>query len=201
MHVFVESNFLLELAFEQEHYLFCQRIVAAANSGRFALVVPQYALTEVFQTLGRRRAERTSLRNSLAKEIEQHRRETGVDLDEMDSLSQLASNLLITRTLTQKRKLFEVVTQLAAVTPGPALNSAVIAEAAQQEEKHSLSSQDALVYASVLAGLRALPQASQKLFITRNKADFNKKLLVEELRTQGCELLFDFRAAAGRLSV
>ena len=88
MNVFVESNFVLELAFEQAQYPFCQRILAAAKTGQLILVVPQYALTEVLQTLGRRRSNRVDLRDAVLKEIEQHRREIGVDLLEMDTLVQ-----------------------------------------------------------------------------------------------------------------
>ena len=109
------------------------------------------------------------------------------------------SNLLVTRTLTQQSQLFAVAAHLSRVASGPALTATIIEEAARQEQAHSLTPQDALVYASVLAGCRMLPATASKLFIIRNKADFYKTQLVAELRNLGCELLFDFEAAAGRL--
>lgn len=199
MHVFVESNFVLELAFQQTEHSFCQRILTAAEQGYLTLIVPQYALTEVFQTLGSRRIARAKLRDLLAKEIEQHRREAEADSPSMDTLEQLLNNLLTTRTLTQKSRLFEIAATLARVAPGPNLTADIMEEAQRQEQVHGLSPQDALVYASVIAGIRVLPIDVPKLFITRNKNDFNKTQLVQELQTHQCELLFNFRAAAGRL--
>lgn len=201
MHVFVESNYVLELAFEQSQHVFCRRILEAAEQEVIKLTVPQYALTEVFQTLGKRRLERADLQEAIAKEINQARREIDVDLEAMDVLEQSLTDLLIKRTLKQKARLFDVTTVLARLAAGPALTADIIYDAQQQERIHGLTPQDALVYASVLAGLRNMTSAEPKLFVTRNKADFNKTQLVTELRTYQCELLFDFQAAAGKLGL
>lgn len=49
--VFVESNFLLQLGLRQEQYQVCERIQRGAGPNTYRLHVPQYSLTEVFQTL------------------------------------------------------------------------------------------------------------------------------------------------------
>ncbi|WP_201978298.1 PIN domain-containing protein [Hymenobacter rubidus] len=199
MDVFVESNFILELAFLQGQHLACERVLAGAISGRYRLHVPQYALTEVFQTLRYRSNERAEQQSYFQREIEQHRRETDVDLVDTDNLVRLLNNLLTERTAAQTTRLYATTAQLARVALGPALTSEVLTEAQMVQARHGLSPQDALVYASVLAGLRLLPADSPKLFITRNPRDFEQPLIIEELRTLGCHLMSNFHGAAQRL--
>ena len=73
----------------------------------------------------------------------------------------------------------------------------LVAEAYTKAQEHSLSPHDSLIYVSVLAGLRALPADSPKLFISRNADDFNKPAIKAELHALGCEYLSNFKAAAG----
>lgn len=200
MNVFIESNFVLGLAFQQEHYEACNRILAGVVAGSYSLHVPQYALTEVFHTLHHRRNERLKNREYFRQEIAQHRREAEAEATETDLLVQLLTSLLDTRTQVQTDRLFAITTQLAALAPGPALTEHVLREAQALRELHSFASQDALVYSSVLAGLRQLPSATPKLFITRNDSDFKKPAIVQELQGFNCRLLANFSGAADLLA-
>jgi predicted nucleic acid-binding protein len=199
--VFVESNFLLELAFRQQEYAACARIWQGAEAGRYALHLPHYCLAEVFETLRRRRGQRDEYETYLRAEIIQHRREENTDSEAMDTLASGLNTLLVERTRTQSQRLFELgsaVAELATVVP---LAGAVIQEAQQKSQQHGLSEQDSLVYASVLTGLRALPADTPKLFVSRNEVDFKKPAVLAELRALNCEYLASFRAEAGRLRV
>ena len=198
MNIFVESNFLLEIAFQQEHHTACERILAGATTGKYALHVPQYALTEVFQTLHRRSAERADYQRYFQKEIEQHRREAAADSGEVDQLVRLLNDLLTTRTATQASRLFALAQRLAAESPGPPLTAAILTEAPTLQAAHGLGAQDALVYASILAGLRQLSDGP-KLFITRSNSDFEKPAIKEELQHYNCRLLDNFKGAADLL--
>lgn len=199
MDVFVESNFVLELAFLQGQHVACERILAGAVANRYKLHVPQYALTEVFQTLRHRTTERTAQQVNFQREIEQHRRETDADPDDTDTLVRLLNNLLTERSAVQTTRLYATTAQLAEIALGPALSAEVLMAAQAMQLLHGLSPQDALVYASVLNGLRVLATDSPKLFITRNTKDFEQPLIKEELRALGCELMFNFQGAADRL--
>lgn len=198
MNVFVESNFLLEIAFQQEHHLACERILAGAAANKYALHVPQYALTEVFQTLHRRATERAEHQQYFQKEVEQHRREADADAATADQLVRLLNDLLEVRTETQASRLFALAQRVAVEAPGPALTASVLQEAQAVQLRHGLTAQDALVYASVLAGLRLL-SGGPKLFVTRNDNDFRKPAIVEELRRYDCRLLANFNGAASLL--
>lgn len=200
MHVFVESNFILELAFQQEDSLACERILAGAQAGHYTLHVPQYALAEVFEVLRRRRQERATYHNYVLEQVAQHRRESDVDAADQDTLVQLLGNLLQARTQAQTRRVFDLVAQLVAEAVGPALTAAVVREAAESQARYQLTPQDALVWASVVTELRALPPLVPKLLVTRNDSDFRKPAIVETLRGLNCHLISNFGHAATRLA-
>ena len=54
MNVYVESNFVLELALLQEQSASCEEILGLCEAGRVQLVVPAYSLAEPYETLVRR---------------------------------------------------------------------------------------------------------------------------------------------------
>ena len=201
MEVFVESNFILELAFRQEEHLFCARIWQAAKAGALTLHLPHYCLAEVFETLRRRRGQREEYKAYLEAEIIQHRREESADIDAMDNLAAALTFLLSERTRTQSDRLFELSSELEETATVIPQAGSVIREAQQQAQLHGLSEQDSLVYASVLAGLRLLPPAAPKLFVSRNEDDFKKPAVLAELRALNCDYLVSFQAAVGRLRV
>ncbi len=201
MNVFVESNFVLELAFRQTEHGFCERIRQGTGPAAYSLHLPQYALAEVFEKLRPLRNKRKEYRQCLLDEITQHRREDESDAGAVDDLTRALTTLLLERTQTQTRRLYTIAAELSQTAAGPVLTPDIILAAHRQAQTHGLSPQDALVYASVLAGLRALPLEAPKLFVSRNKVDFGKPKILAELRELGCEYMASFRAAAGRLGV
>lgn len=203
MHVFLETNFVLELAFRQREVSFCERIWEQVRVGspRYRLSVPQYAFSEAFQQLRPLKIKRDKYEKDLLDEVRQHLREDESDAEAMDTFGQTLTTLLAERTRTQTRRLYEVVAALMRDAPGPALTPASVLEAQELVGRHGLPVQDALIYASVLAGLRELPNDATKLFVSRNKKDFGKTAIVEELASLNCEYVAGFQAAAGKLRV
>ena len=53
MIAYVESNFCLELAFQQEEEVQAEEILQLAEGGRFELVFPQFAVCEI-HAIGKR---------------------------------------------------------------------------------------------------------------------------------------------------
>lgn len=51
MIVFVETNFLLELVYQQEEHESCEAILALAEAGRIDLVLPAFSVAEARSTL------------------------------------------------------------------------------------------------------------------------------------------------------
>jgi hypothetical protein len=69
MIVYVESNFVLELAFLQEGSENTNAIIEIAEAGRIRLVLPAYCAGEPYERLVRRARDRQALREKLAAEI------------------------------------------------------------------------------------------------------------------------------------
>ena len=199
MRIFVESNFVLELAFKQEDDSYCQSILQAAEREEHQLYLPAYCLTEVFQTLGTKRIERDEMQRYLEREVKQHLREERVVPTDMSNLLRLATNLLLARTADQTTSLYSLTEKLARIAQIIPLTAAVLQAAPFAQEQYDLTPQDALVFASVKAGLQAEATFEDSLFISRNKGDFGKSNLLEDLRQLRCDYLSSFSAAVGRL--
>ena len=71
MNIYVETNFILELVFEQEQSSSCEQILAFCEEGRDRLVVPAYSLVEPFEKLVRQEAQRRGLASQINWELNQ----------------------------------------------------------------------------------------------------------------------------------
>ncbi len=58
MIVYVESNFVLELAFLQEEHESCDELITLAESHSIKLVVPAFSIVEPYDVLVRRSRQR-----------------------------------------------------------------------------------------------------------------------------------------------
>ena len=68
MNVYVESNFVLELALLQEQSSSCEEILSLSEDGRIRLVLPAYSLIEPYETLIRKQKKGTVRENRLEPE-------------------------------------------------------------------------------------------------------------------------------------
>ena len=71
MNVYVESNFILEFALEQEQHASCEAILSLSERGHIRLILPAFSIAEPYETSVRRAKSRESLTNALAQEIRQ----------------------------------------------------------------------------------------------------------------------------------
>src|SRR6267378_5035323 len=69
MIVYVESNFILELAYLQEQYENCERILKLAEAGEIQLILPAFAVAEPFSAWVGRKKRRELLHNDLSREL------------------------------------------------------------------------------------------------------------------------------------
>lgn len=66
MNIYVETNFVLELALMQEEYQSCENILEICSAGKAHLIVPAFCIAEPFETLVRRGKDRIKLAQNLA---------------------------------------------------------------------------------------------------------------------------------------
>jgi hypothetical protein len=71
VNVYVETNFVLELAFQQEQFVSCEQILQLCEAGRIQLVIPAYSLAEPHEKLIRQANSRKELQRKLRDELQQ----------------------------------------------------------------------------------------------------------------------------------
>lgn len=74
MIVYVESNFVLEIAREQEQAVSANTLLRLARDGEIELAFPSFALSEPFSTVMHERSERNKLYNSLRESLKELQR-------------------------------------------------------------------------------------------------------------------------------
>ncbi|UYZ64148.1 PIN domain-containing protein [Hymenobacter weizhouensis] len=184
--VFVETNFLLELAFQQEQASFCEKILQAAEQHVIRLIAPVYGLSEVFNRLRTAKQGRDELVAAIQEEIKQHQREAGADADDMETLGRLLRGVLLARTATQTERLFQVVERFTRSATMISITPEIVVAGQRAFVENSLSLHDALVLASVQQQLLNEPEQEECLFVSRDEKAFKATRLVQELRVQRC---------------
>lgn len=189
MRVYVESNFVLELAFQQEQFDSCVLILEAAQRNIIELTIPAYSLVEPNEKVGRQREKRQELQQQLDKELRQLRRtqrysERLKSIQDLNSLI-VQSNEEELKTLSSFR---EQILALASVIP---LTSELLVRASVHETRYDLSPQDAVVYESVISHL-VMSEPVESCFLNRNSRDFDNPDIVEALKQRNCKMILRF---------
>lgn len=194
--VYVESNFVLELALSQAGVEACEALLQFAESGKVRLVVPSFSLIEPFLTIEGRARAREELNDKLQDEIRQLGRSTG--FADIGAKSADLSASLVSSGEEQRRGLESVVKRLLAVVEVASLDVAGHLEALFLQDDRSLSPPDANIFAAILLHAR-LNAGVAKLFVNRNSKDFLTPDIKADLAKLDCKLLTDFRDAMGYL--
>lgn len=189
MNIYVETNFVLELVFQQAQSASCEQTLHLCEAAQAQLVIPAYSLAEPHEKLVRQARNRRSLQQALDKELRQLRR-TESYATRISSIRDIARLLVQSNEEEQQRFLHyrNRILKIAEVVP---LTASVLAEAATFEEPYDLTPQDALVYISVLNHLR---QTSPPVacFLNRNSKDFDNPDIVNELGQYNCRVIARF---------
>ncbi len=202
MNVYVESNFVLELALVQEEHTSCEEILRLSERGNARLVIPAYSFAEPYETLVRRRGQRKRLKDNLDEELKQLSR-TATYSQRLSGFEDL-TKVLIDSADGQDKRLAQLRARLLKAVEVIPLDVSILAAATRYRARHDLSSQDSLVYASVLSHLPP-SGARESCFLNKNSKDFDDPDIVAELKQYNCKLMprFDdghryIRAVAAR---
>ena len=199
MTVYVESNFLLELAFEQEQVAECGELLVLAEAGRIRLVFPAYGIGECLERLGRRYSQRAKIQQDLRGELDELRRSAST-APLSDQLRQLTASL-VDGAVEDRRRYDACLLRLIACATLVPLDATVIRESLGALTTFGLKTrQDALILVSVLSHLTATTPAAA-VFINKNTRDFSDNSDIRDaLAALGCLLKPDFRAGLAYLN-
>ena len=192
MIVLAESNFVIELALEQEEAAHAQRIVELAEAHQIALVIPACAFAEPYHTSVRRRRERRALVSLLEKDLRQLGRSKS--FTGLLSTSDEVARILRESEAAEARGLDDAVQRLTACCRIPALSQATIDAAQQLRRDFELQHDDSIVFASIEAALRETGPGT-KIFVNKNSKDFVTSAIQTHLQRYGCKLISSFAAA------
>ena len=192
MNVFVETNFVLELALEQRESSACEKLVDLARARSIRLLLPAYSFIEPHENLTRRQLDRRALGKQVSKELAQLARSKR--LAERVAASQEIVNLLIASDEYEIEAIEQVKQRLWLVGDVLPLDLDVLRSAAECQADYGLSPQDAIVYASIRARLK-LDHASDSCFVSRNPRDFDNSDLRQDLSSFNCKYFSSFATA------
>jgi predicted nucleic acid-binding protein len=170
LKVFVESNFVLELALQRKDHESCTTLLDLAAQGRIAVFMPAFCVGETYGAIRRQANARNKLGAELVKE-----------------LGELARSRPYSGSRAEFQGLIDLLLQVKE-TEREQLN-----EALHSQGSLGLSPQDSMIYASVLARLETDP-AEASCFVTQD-SDFSIPDVKRALEGYRCKLLPRFSDA------
>ena len=193
MNIFVETNFVIEVALEQQEVAACEALLQLAAEHRIRLLVPAYSFVEPHETFTRRHNDREALRSRMSNELAQLARST--PLTERVAASQDLVKLLVDSTEYETTRLDEVKQRIWAIAEVLPLDLPALQSAADCQRRFDLSAQDAMVYASIRAQLQS-DHTAESCFVSRNPGDFDNPDLRQDLAGFSCKYFSSFANAA-----
>lgn len=186
MNIYVETNFVLELTFEQEQCSSCEKILQLCESGKAKFIVPAYSLAEPHEKLNRQAKSRQELQKSLDSELRQLLRTTSY-VNRIKSIQDIAS-LMIQSNEEERQRFVQCRERIFNIGEIIALTADILMKAASFETIYDLTPQDAIVYATVIDHLQH-NKPQQACFLNRNSKDFDSPDIVDELKQFKCKMI------------
>lgn len=191
MIVYVETNFLLELAYLQERRESCDEILRMAQTRQITLALPAFSAIEARVTWHRRALERRRLHSELEKHIREiSRSEAFRSLNDQskDVVAALVSGAEESRSRLENA--IQAIETHGTLIP---LSSEIVLMSRWHEQVLSLTPQDALVLASVRSHAEKVSGA--KCFVSQDAKGFANPTVYDELSGVECKVLVNFADA------
>lgn len=195
MIVYVESNFVLELAFLQQEHPDCEVLLEFAQAETIQLVLPAFCVGEPYEAWLRKSTRRKDLHRRLHDEIQELSRSAPYR-GPSAKLQELIGLLTESRD-EEKARLNATLERVLNVVELIAITARIVGASTVLQQARQLPPQDSIVYASVLEHLVQAPKGDQKCFINKNSKDFVTPEILGDLNAYSCKLLTKFSDGLG----
>ena len=189
MNIYVETNFVLELAFEQEQSENCEQILQLAERNKIKLILPAYSLAEPHEKLNRQAKNRKKLQNDLNIELRQLSRSKAY-ISRLESIKDLAK-IIAQSNEEEWQRFIQYRHRLLNCADFIALDTNILRLGASFEDIYNLQPQDAIVFASVISHLQQ-DKPTVAGFLNKNSKDFDNPDVIQELNKFNCRMIFKF---------
>lgn len=197
MIVYVESNFILELAYLQEHYVNCERILELAAAEKIKLILPAFAVGEPYFAWVGRKKVRARLHEELTRQIRELGRSEPY-AGSKERFQDITKALLVSGE-EEKLRLDDAIRRTVNQCDLIPIDAEIVTDGIEIQIRHNLGPQDSIIYASVLSHLSNADRQVAKIFVTKNSKDFSNPDVVQELQNLGCNLFTNIGAAYGEI--
>jgi predicted nucleic acid-binding protein len=191
--VYVETNFLLELAYLQERCESCRVIMELGRTGVITLALPAVSAAEARATWYRRADDRRQFHAALQKHIREISRSE--PFRSLVDQSQDVVAVLVAGGEESRNRLESAIDALAAYATIIPLTSDIVTMARGHELAYSLTPQDAVVLASIRS--HAESNAGRKVFVSQDARGFANPSIYDGLAAVDCKVLVNFSDALG----
>jgi hypothetical protein len=196
MTVYVESNFVLEVALQQEESDTCRAIIELAHRGQIILAAPAFSLAEPHVAI----VGKEKVRSQLRRELDAHLRDLARSKPHRTVSTDFAALAAVLAASAQfeREGVRDTVLDLLQRAEVIALDDTILKSALDIQVEFGISGQDAIVLASVLAHLDAR-RPMQSCFLNRNTRDFDDPDIRKRLDKYGCRFFGKFAQALSYL--
>lgn len=188
MILYVETNFLLELAYTQSDAKFCEDILTLARQNKIELVVPAFSITECFEQNVRQSKDKQKVFQELSCVFKNLER--SATYQHLKEARESVCKALTESIEHQAQQLKKTIAECLEISTLISVDDAIIKEAL--DCTFNLSPQDAIVYCSVFSDLQKRGN-QKKCFVTKNSKDFSNPDIEDALVGCDCKLLFSFQ--------
>lgn len=187
MIVYVETNFVLQLALRQEEVHAADAILERAKRNLVRLVLPVFSLSEPYSTLTYRALDRRTIYNSLMQQL------TLLSRSEPHQQTALVLQQLLLMWVDLETRetdlLHSAIVELLTVSRGIQTEVGDILQSARYRSLYNLSPQDAIILSAIIRDLGMQAPSEAKCFISTNIRDFNNPGIRAELKSFNCRYI------------
>lgn len=193
MVLYIESNFVLELVFDQEERTFAEQILGFVEQGGASLRLPAFTLIEPFYRVTSQVKRRSELRRLLEQERKHLARVTDETLRSVKASVTQSIRALDEANLTDYERLYVTLDRTLACAQVLAITRSTYLRARRYQDEYDLEYPDAVIAASVIEDLERHQDLAA--FVCRDAA-LTDSMVRAEFERRHCVLLTNFERAA-----